>query len=641
MAAVPGMQYSFGPYTVDTGSYRLLRGDAVVQVSPKIIDLLLYLVARPSALVTKDELFKALWPDVAVTDNALTQAVSELRQALGDDPSSPQYVQTVARRGYRFIAAVTNPKAVAPEQAAAATPPASHIPALAVLDFANVSSDASLAWLSSGIAETLTNDLRSALHLRIIDRSRVVEAIQRVGSDLKALRGELAIDLAVVGSFQCAGGRLRITARAVDVASGESLADSKADGPLDGVFDLQDRTVMQLAEAIGSRAESTARRHHRETSSLEAYQAFTEGRVRLETLDAAKVAGAIKDFERAIELDPNYAAAHVGLGNARFWDYEMSRARNQPDAALLARSIDHVRRAIELERELAEAHATLAFLLVSAGRATEALGAARRAVALEPGYWGHHFRVAHAAWGDERLRALARVTDLYPDFPFAHFEAAMVHIARGGLDRAESVLREGTIVQDRQADQKQRYPARGLHWLLGLVRLAQDDVQEAEKEFARERSFATAQLYAAEFVMNAWDGAGFAALVAGNHAAAGGHFKQALSLFPDHARSLVGLGAALKAARKTKEADAAFEKAQAAIDALRRGGRSTEATLTHAFLHTVADRHNEALQCLRTLLDKSDLPFSGWTVPIEPLLRPLHRLPAFQEILNTLATRAR
>ena len=130
-------------------------------------------------------------------------------------------------------------------------------------------------------------------------------------------------------------------------------------------------------------------------------------------------------------------------------------------------------------------------------------------------------------------------------------------------------------------------------------------------------------------------------MTAGNHTAAVGHFKQALTLFPDHARSLVGLGAALKAARKGKDADAAFEKAQTAIDALRRGGRSTEATLTHAFLHTAADRQADALHCLRTLLEKSDLPFSGWTVPIEPLLRPLHGQPAFQEILRTLATRAR
>lgn len=633
--------YSFGPFVVDTGAFRLLRGNTVVQVSPKIIDLLLYLVARPSVLVTKDELFRALWPDVAVTDNALTQAVSELRQALGDDPSNPTYVQTVARRGYRFIATVAAPQVEAAAPAPASAAATTQIPALAVLDFANVSADASLSWLSSGIAETLTNDLRSALHLRIIDRMRVVEATQRIGSDLAALRQELRIDLAIVGSFQCAAGRLRITARAVDVASGEALADSKADGPLDSVFDLQDRTVMQLAEAIANRTQSTARRPHRETSSLEAYQAFTEGRVRIETMDGAQVAQAITDFERAIQLDPRYAAAHVGLANARFWQYEMSRARNQPDAALLATSIDHVRRAIELERELAEAHATLAFLLVSAGRATEALVSARRAVALEPGYWGHHFRAAHAAWGDERLRALARVTDLYPDFPFAHFEAAMVHIARGALDRAESVLREGTLVQDRQADLKQRYPARGLHWLLGLVRLAQGDLAEADAEFARERSFGARQLYAAEFVMNAWDGAGFTSLVAGEHAAAAEHFRRALELFPDHARSLVGLGASLRGARKSKEAEAAFGHAQTAINALRRGGRSTEATLAHAFLHATCGKPVEAIQCLRTLLDKSDLPFSGWTIPIEPLLRPLHDHPSFQDILQALATRAR
>ena len=99
--------YRFGPYTLDPAAYRLLRDAEVIQLSPKIIDLLLYLVARQPALVSKEDLFKALWPDVAVTDNALTQAVSELRQALGDDPSKPTYVQTVARRGYRFIAPVT------------------------------------------------------------------------------------------------------------------------------------------------------------------------------------------------------------------------------------------------------------------------------------------------------------------------------------------------------------------------------------------------------------------------------------------------------------------------------------------------------------------------------------------------------
>ena len=516
------MIYRFGPYTLDPSAYRLTRDREVIQLSPKIIDLLLYLVARQPALVSKDDLFKALWPDVAVTDNALTQAVSELRQALHDDPAKPAYIQTVARRGYRFIAPVTG------AQTSPATMPAlaptevvresAALPVIAVLDFTNVTGDRELGWLASGIAETVTNDLRAIAPMRVVDRLRVVEAVRRSGGELSSIRADLHLDLAVVGSFQRAGNRLRITARVVDAATGEATAEAKADGALEQVFELQDRIVGQFADVLwaGGRQVRTVA----DTSSLEAYRAYTEGRVKLESLDASFVPAAIDDFERAIGLDPRYAAAHVGLANARFWQYEASRPKNQPEASLLARAIDHVRKAIEIERDLAEAHATLSFLLMSAGRAGEALVSARRAVGLEPRYWGNQFRLAHAAWGEERLQALARTIDLYQDFPFVHFEMAMVHIARGHLDRAEPVLREGTVVQDRQADRKQRFPAKGLHWLLGLVRLACGDEVEAQQEFAFELASGQSQLYAREFAMNAHDGAGFASMKSGDHAGA-------------------------------------------------------------------------------------------------------------------------
>jgi DNA-binding winged helix-turn-helix (wHTH) protein/tetratricopeptide (TPR) repeat protein len=638
--------YRFGPFTLDPAAYRLHQDGEVIQLSPKIIDLLLYLVARPSVLVSKDELFKALWPDVAVTDNALTQAVSELRQALGDDPSEPAYIQTVARRGYRFIAPVnTGAQRVQtlphgqPVPMAASDPQ----PTIAVLDFSNVSGDREFAWLASGIAETVTNDLRAASPLRVIDRVRVVEAVKRGGPDLSGLRAELHLDRAVVGSFQRAGDRLRITARVVDAATGEAVAEAKADGPLAQVFDLQDKLVAQFADSLGMapHGDGGSRRSIGETSSLEAYEAFTEGRVRLEALDASLVPAAIAGFERAIEVDPRYAIAHVGLANARFWQYEMSRAHNQPDAALLARAIDHVRRAIDLERDLAEAHATLSFLLVSAGRATEALAEARRAVALEPAYWGNQFRLAHAAWGEERLQALARAVDLYAEFPFIHFEAAMVHIARGNLARAESVLREGTIVQDRQAHLKQRYPAKGLHWLLGLVRLARGDGGESMAEFEREITSGPSQLYAPEFAMNAHDGLGFAHLHTGDPEAAAVQFRCALELFPEHARSLVGLGAALEAAGDPEGAEAAFARVDTAVEALRRGGRSSEATLAAALHHTVRGRHDEAFECLNALLDRADLPFTGWTIPVEALFAPLRDTVVFGAILARLAERAR
>jgi DNA-binding winged helix-turn-helix (wHTH) protein/tetratricopeptide (TPR) repeat protein len=635
--------YRFGPFTLDVSSFRLTREGNLLSLSPKAVDLLLQLAGRPSALVSKEELLTALWPAVNVTDNALTQAVSELRQALGDDPSRPTYIQTVARRGYRFIAAV---ESVPEGEAAAALPraegPLNAYPAVAVLDFDNVSADREYDWLSSGIAETVTNDLRRVGHLRVIDRLRLSEAVRQSEPRLGALRRFLGIDLAVVGAYQRAGRRLRITARAIDAHTGEALADVKVDGELEQVFDLQDRVVARFVDALGSRgSEPVSQQPARETSSLEAYQASTEGRIHLESLETSRVPAAVASFERAVTLDPRYALAHVGLATARFWQYEMSRARNQPDRALLARALDPVRRAIELEGDLAEAHATLSFLLVSAGRFPEAEQAGRRAVALDPGYWGHHFRLAHAQWGDDRLRSLSRAMELYPSFAMAHFELAMVHIARGALDRAQSVLLEGAIVQDRQADLRQRFPAKGLHWMLGLVRLAQGHPSEARAEFEREIATGNTQLYSAEFSMNAFDGLGFVALQAGDGAGAAAMFQRALELYPEHARSLVGLGAARAGAGDAPGAAAAFERAARAMEGLRRGGRPSEASLAEAFAATMQGRPEEALQTLSRLVEQPELPFTGWTIPIEPLLAPLRVWPAFQAVSARLAENAR
>jgi tetratricopeptide (TPR) repeat protein len=180
-----------------------------------------------------------------------------------------------------------------------------------------------------------------------------------------------------------------------------------------------------------------------------------------------------------------------------------------------------------------------------------------------------------------------------------------------------------------------------LHWLLGLVRLAQRDPREARTEFDREIAVGPAQLYAAEFAMNAYDGAGFVALETRDAAGAVAMFNRALEFFPEHARSLVGLGAALAASGDARKADAAFKHAANAIDALRRGGRGSEATLAEAFMHAVCGRPDEAITALKRLVDRPELPFTGWTIPIEPLFAPLRQRADFQGILATLAQHAR
>jgi DNA-binding winged helix-turn-helix (wHTH) protein/Tfp pilus assembly protein PilF len=522
-------RYRFGPFTLDVTAYRLVRDDVDVAVSPRLIDLLRYLVERPSALASKEELFGAIWPDVIVSDNALTQAISDLRQALGDSASRPVYVQTVARRGYRFISPVTS----------------------------------------------LPSD-----------------------------------DAGSTGSAGSAGGT---------GGAGGAAGSSGFGSP----FSLRG----------GRRA--------RESSSLEATRAFLEGRWRLEALDADLVPEAIENFQKAVEHDPSFAAAYVGLANALFWAYEASRDLNTPETALLRRSVDAARQAMALDPELPDAHATLAFILVSANRTEEARAAGRRAVALDPSYWAHHFRLGHAAWGDERLRAHAEALALYPDFAFAHFQIAMVHIARNELPLAEQTLRQGIVVRERHQQSSERFPARGLHWLLGLVLFAREDDAQAARQFERELASAGGRLYAREFSIAAHNGLGLLALKKGDAVEAADRFRQALARYDGHARSHFGLAAALAVLGEKAAAVGELAAGRAAADALDKAGRTAESVLASAMgdmLHGLAD---DACRRLASLLDAAPPGFAGWTIPVEPAFAPLHGREDFQQILRTLADRAR
>jgi Flp pilus assembly protein TadD len=118
-------------------------------------------------------------------------------------------------------------------------------------------------------------------------------------------------------------------------------------------------------------------------------------------------------------------------------------------------------------------------------------------------------------------------------------------------------------------------------------------------------------------------------------------FRKALELFPEHARSLVGLGGALAATGDKRAADAAFAHATAAITALRQGGRGSEATLAEAFMLAVRGRSEDAVALVKRLVDRPELPFTGWTIPIEPLLATLRQRADFQGIQATLARHAR
>lgn len=641
---MPDASYRFGPFVADRTGYRVLRDGDPLDLTPKLLDLLFHLLDHSAALVTKEALLASLWPDANVTDNALAQAMSELRQALGDDPGAPQFIKTVARRGYRFIAPVTRVDAVETARARTPAPDAADadVPTIAVMDFANVTGDADSAWLAAGIAETVSGDLRALGHFRVVDRWRVMEAVRRTSGSLEEVAADLGARLAVVGSYQRHGDQLRITARVVDVVSGEALADAKVDGPLAGIFALQDQVVAQFSTELGVPDARTERAGSgRETPSLDAYRAFNEGWMRLESLDVRQIPQAITDFERAAAADPRYALAYTGLANAEFAFYETTRSENEPAHDTLERAVGHARHAVALDEGLAEAHATLALVLVSAWETGAASDAARRAVTLEPSNWRHLFRLGHASWGDRRLRAAANTLALYPDFAFAHFQIAMVHVARGRLVEAETVLRQGAAVQDRQLAKGGRFPALGLHWLLGLVRLAQDDIDEAIRELDRERTLAEPhRLYGREYAMHALHGCGAALLRAGRASDAAGAFERALELYPHYAPTHLGLALAHRASGSAAAADAAMARADAAFATLVRT-RPIEAGTVRGQTLAVQGDVDGAVSALGRLVRDAPPGFAAWTMPVDPLLRQLHASSGFTGVLGQLAARAR
>jgi DNA-binding winged helix-turn-helix (wHTH) protein len=642
------MVFRFGPFVADRTAYAVTRDDRRLDLTPKLLDLLFYLLERPATLVTKEALLDGVWPGANVTDNALAQAISDLRDALGDSPSTPAYIRTVARRGYRFVAEIHVAAAATPQATSSLAVAGASLDAptgsrtIAVLDFANVTGDPDVAWLSAGIAETVTSALASIAEFSVVDRWRVIHAARLTGGSLRDLGEALGASLLVTGGYQRIGPQLRITARLVDVVRGDALADAKVDGRLDDVFALQDGIVTAFAREIGVRAPEGDRLGVHETSSLGAYRAYTEGWLKIESLDTDLIGGAIQDFERAIALDPRYAAAHTGLGNADFVAYEMTRTMPEPNAVALAAGIEHAQHAIQLDDGLAEAHATLSFLLTSARRFDEARAAARRAVALEPGSWRHHYRLGHASWGDARLRAFERALALHPYFAYAHFEMAMVHVARGRMDLAEDIVRRGVAGQDRQARSGERFPAIGFHWLLGAIQAARGDLEGAIAEFGRELEQTTPRrLYGPEYAAAALVGRGLAELAIGRLDEAIDSFRGSLTHVPGYPRAYLGIVAAHTQQRDQAAARQARRDVHKAAGVLNRTNRAHEAVLLAVGDAVLHDGRDAAVARLAPLLEVEPASHLAWTLPIEPSLRPLHGHPGFARILARLAERAR
>ena len=259
--------------------------------------------------------------------------------------------------------------------------------------------------------------------------------------------------------------------------SGPRRTEGRISRPSPGRDIVSSAAVSQIAERASDDALEKLLAPHR---------AWVEGRAALETLERDQIVRARRVFEGVLEHEPAHAPAHVGLANACIMQFEMTRADERPDMVALEAATRHSREACRLAPEYGEAWATLGFVLDRTGRHLDALAASRRAVALEPDNWRHHFRLAYVGWGEERLRAAHRTLALLPGFAQAHWLIATVHVARHALAEAERELAAGIASQPSHTGGTSRFSAVALHWLRGLIHLARDENEAALDAFERE-----------------------------------------------------------------------------------------------------------------------------------------------------------
>jgi TolB-like protein/Tfp pilus assembly protein PilF len=368
--------HEFGPFQLDTEAEVLLRGNELVGIGRRGVAVLRVLLERPGEPVTKDQLIGAAWSGLVVEEANLSVQIAALRRALADAPGGDAWIETLPRRGYRYVG--PRPARVGDVASAAgntAAPPSSvgdssepgaapitDGPSIAVLPFQNVTGDAGQDYFADGIVEEITTALARFRHLFVIGRNssftykgRPVEASQ--------IGREMGVRYLLEGSVRRSGDQVRIVARLVDAETARHLWADRFDGALKDIFELQDQITQSVIGSVTPTLQQAEieRAQRKPTESLSAYDLYLRGLARFHLSTKASIDEALQLFSRATELDPNFAAA-FGMAAWCYVRRKGNRWAVDPQHEISAAS-HFVRRALELGRDDAVALCSSAYAL--------------------------------------------------------------------------------------------------------------------------------------------------------------------------------------------------------------------------------------------------------------------------------------
>ena len=396
-------QYVFGEFRLDARQRALFRQQELVALTPKSLETLLFLVERHGQIVDKKELLEAVWPDTFVEEVSLARNVSLLRKALSDHQDGNAFIETIPKRGYRFVAAVETKdlpsteteltpipephaleRGIPPERriprfrrkwvltlAVAGIcvgvlgwiylPPwsISRPPVIVVLPVQNLTGDATREYVADGLTEELIAKLGSlgSDKLSVIARTSAM-AYKNSRKTVAQVGRELGVNYAVESSVRQWGDRVRITAQLVRVRDQSHLWAKDYDSSGQDLLTLEEEIARDVANEIEFRLAGTLAQPRRRSHAVkrEAYEAYLQGRYFWSRRGLANFQKAIGYFQQAIQIDPEYAAAYAGLADAYsdqgFWGGTPNEAIPKAKAAAA--------RALELDDSSSEAHDALA-----------------------------------------------------------------------------------------------------------------------------------------------------------------------------------------------------------------------------------------------------------------------------------------
>lgn len=513
----------FGEFEIDVGSRELQVKGRRIRIQDNPLTVLLLLLERRGEVVSREELKRRLWPaDTFVeADDGLNTAIRKLREVLGDSPENPAYIETIPRRGYRFVAQTSKdqeivaPPPAEPVESAAAESrkplllgwglvaavlavmlaagaaawfryhvrsPA--VRSIAVLPFANLSSDPSQDYFADAMTEELTSDLGKISALRVISRTSAMH-YKRTQKTLPEIAQELNVDAVIESSVVRSGDHLRITAQLIDARADRHLWSESYDRELKDVLVLQSDVARAIAGQV--RATITPDENERlrpQPVDPKAYEAYMRGRFFLDRWTPEDSAQALRSFELAASLDQNYALAYVGMAECY-----VSGVAGVNEEEGVNRGIAAATRALELKPDMGEAHAMLGMLrlqkdwdfagaeaeikkgiqlspnyasahhwyshlLIERGRFDESLVESKVLLELDPvsptpiGHLAYHFRAARQwdtaiAWYQKELAMDPTHTDAFGEMGQAYVGRRMFPEAIRELSRAVEMSREG------------------------------------------------------------------------------------------------------------------------------------------------------------------------------------------------------